>query len=114
MTTHPNLRSFMDLSTAHLTPATMDWLDSFLGKDNFTHWVAVTPYGWFLYADEEGDREYFPADLIACFAYARKHGAEYILFDRDADAVDDLPQYDDEESETAGMSEQDRKNLRLY
>ncbi|WP_036048695.1 hypothetical protein [Bradyrhizobium sp. Tv2a-2] len=93
---HPNLQSFMDLSTAHLKPSTREWLDSLDGQDNLSHWVAQTPYGWFLYCDEENGDNSFPDDLFACFTYARENGAAYILFDGAADAVADLPTYEDD------------------
>lgn len=93
--THPALRSFMDLSTAHLTPKTRDWLDEHDDQDNLSHWVAQTPYGWFLYCDEENAEGSIPDDLFACMTYARKHGADYVLFDADADALTDLPTFED-------------------
>ena len=39
--------------------------------------------GWFIWVGE-GDRDNLPADLVGITEYARRLGAEYILFDRDA------------------------------
>lgn len=95
MTDHPNLRNFMDLSTAHLTPATRGWLEKVSGEFALNHWVAATPYGWFLWCDEENAEGSIPADLFGCMTYARQNGAFYVLFDRDAEQLTDLPTYDD-------------------
>jgi hypothetical protein len=90
------LRAFLDLSTGHLSPETRAWMEEAAGQERAAgqchgpHWVAATPYGWFLYADEEPKPEDYPADLIACMVAARKRGAEYILFDSDADRGDGL------------------------
>jgi len=92
--THPNLRNFMDLSTAHLKPSTREWLERVSSdQGNLSHWVA--PYGWFLYCDEENGDDSIPSDAFACMTYARQHGADYILFDRDADQLTDLDVYED-------------------
>lgn len=93
---HPNLRNFLDLSTAHLSPSTREWLDRIAeDQNNLSHWVAPTPYGWFLYCDEENADDSIPADLFACMTYARTNGADYILFDRDADQLTDLPTFEE-------------------
>ncbi len=92
---HPNLRSFMDLSTAHLSLSTREWLERCAIEDNYSHWVASTPYGFFTYCDEENAEDSIPADAFACMTYARQHGADYILFDRDADQLTDLPTFEE-------------------
>jgi hypothetical protein len=93
--THPNVKAFMDLSTAHISPSTREWLTRAAGPGNFSNWVASTPYGWFTYCTEDDDDNDVPADLRACMEYAKQHGAFYILFDCDAQEVDDLHTFAD-------------------
>lgn len=96
------VRKFLDLSTRHLTPETRKWMCgqslSAMG-DHPKNWVAPTPYGWFVYADEENGSGDIPADLFACMTKARELDCEYILFDYDGsidEKVADLPVYDEE------------------
>ena len=75
------LRVFFDCSTAHLSEASSTYLN--VHADQGDELVAATPYGWFIWVGE-GDRNNLPADLVGITEYARRLGAEYILFDRDA------------------------------
>lgn len=84
--TYP-LRLFLDCSTAHLSPAARAYVDTGDGI------ASPTPYGWFVYASEEPD-DTVPADLAVIMAHARALGAEYINFDCDASAIDDLPTFE--------------------
>lgn len=97
------VRPFLDLSTAHLSPATHKWLDDVCAQQKRGDpgsWASCTPFGWFLWAhDEESDLTEFPADLQACMLKAQALGCHYILFDRDAapeGASLDLPWYGEE------------------
>lgn len=81
------LRLFLDCSTAHLSLAARDFLDTGDGI------ASATPYGWFVYASEEPE-EHVPADLRAVMAYARSLGAEYVNFDSDASEIADLKTFD--------------------
>lgn len=86
------LRVFFDCSTAHLSEASSSYLN--VHADQGDELVAATPYGWFIWVGE-GDRNNLPADLVGITEYARRLGAEYILFDRDApedDTSDSNPQ----------------------
>ncbi len=91
-------RKILVLSTAHLTLATNQWLDS---HDPKTEWPACGgpygPHGWFFYASEENlglGRTHIPDDLFAVMTYARKLGCDNILFDQDADKIDALPSWE--------------------
>lgn len=98
------LRAFLDLSTAHLSPETGQWL---IDLDWATRGPCggQTQFGWIMYAHDENtdwpsaphapEGEY-PADLWAIFQYARKVGADYVLFDADAPTLDELPSYNDD------------------
>lgn len=103
-----NIRTFLDLSTGHLTPATRDKLDEWCGAIDLTRkshsadgpptLMGATDCGWFVYtmADTEG----MPADLAECMAYACNEDCSYILFDCDGPYDKSLPVYEEaEESE---------------
>lgn len=81
------LRLFLDCSTAHLSLAARAYVETGDGV------ASPTPYGWFVYANEEPD-ERVPPDLAAVMAYARSLGAEYVNFDSDASEIDGLPTFD--------------------
>lgn len=91
---------YLDLSTAHLTPATHGLLD-----DAPDHLPTVMKhpdgYGWLVYVhqddvDPEEDTENIPPDLLACLNLAREHGCGWMVFDCDADTIPGLPTYDDD------------------
>lgn len=92
------IRSFLDLSSGHLSPETWTWLDAqttdevvrSLGPSVQAVLAGGMRYGWFVYADEEPG-ETIPADLAAVFRLARQRGCEYVLFDTDAMPMEDLP-----------------------
>jgi hypothetical protein len=89
--TYP-LRLFFDCSTAHLSLETRRDLDA--RATNGEDLVAATPFGWFVWA-EEHRRSDLPDDLSTIMAAARRLGAEYILFDRDAPENDALPVFEE-------------------
>ncbi len=93
------VRKFLDCSTAHVSEGTADWLQE-RGRDTAesphesSHSVGITPFGWFVYADEEATTTNFPSDLIGVMQFARKNGCEYILFDCDGPTHNGLPAFD--------------------
>ena len=89
------LRIFFDCATAHLSPASRDHLGDQVQRSASRpeSWIAQTPYGWFVWAEEEPGED-VPSDLAAIMRHARRHGAEYILFDADAPEAPDLPVFD--------------------
>jgi hypothetical protein len=90
----PYVRAFLDLCTSHVSQATGEWIttQAAKGEDAITL-MASTAYGWFVYASEERS-EGIPDDLWQCMEFARECHCDYILFDRDAVAIDELPTYD--------------------
>jgi hypothetical protein len=88
------LRSFLDLSSGHLTLGTRVWLDEVLHDPRHTLsspvYGGITAYGWFVYAPEDPDED-LPADLVRVLTQARQEGAEYVLLDCDALLRPDLP-----------------------
>lgn len=87
------IEKMLVLSTAHLTQETCnEWLRS-------TSTVVAyekADYGWFIYVgdDEAYKNASIPADLMACIQHARSSQVEWLMFDRDYDAVDGLPFYE--------------------
>ena len=92
------IRSFLDLSSGHLSPETWTWLDAQttneavrgLGPGTQVVLAGGMRYGWFVYAGEEPD-ETIPADLAAVFRLARQRGCRYVLLETDATPMEDLP-----------------------
>lgn len=86
------IRSFLDLSSGHLSPETQAWLDAQLADDLLrapenapAAMIAggKTRYGWFVYAPEDVS-DGLPKDLMIVLRKAREQGAEYVLLDCDA------------------------------
>ena len=80
----PEIRSFLTLSTAHITKRTSDRLT----KCNYNY----GNYGHFVYVG--GPHWDMPGDLLEVSNYARACGCQYVLFDRDGDTIDKLPTYE--------------------
>ncbi|MPR06316.1 hypothetical protein [Microvirga tunisiensis] len=99
------IKSFLDLSTEHVSKTTADWLDA-QGRlaaayrtdadpaPAFT--IGGTPYGWFISLPAAGGDEGrgVPEDLRKVFDYARKQDVHFILFDQAADTVDGLDTFE--------------------
>jgi hypothetical protein len=91
------IRTFLDLSTAHLP----EHLGShgLSGEDGVTAYQL--PYGWLMWVPPDPDAhaaDYpdLPAEVLAIKRYAHRLGGDYVLFhaDADADQVGDLPTRD--------------------
>jgi len=89
MTDTKFVRDFLDVSTAHISPAAKVWLEGVQGN----HAVANFEYGWF-WVVPQSDTELLHKDLEPIAEYASKAGCHHILFDRDADTIDALPTHD--------------------
>jgi hypothetical protein len=90
------VRLFLDLSTAHLPEHLGD--EGLSGEEGVTAY-AVAGVGWLAWVPDDPDAyaaDYpdFPAEVLVVQRYAREHGCDYILFDRDADSVAGLPRWD--------------------
>ena len=91
----PDIRTFLDLSTAHLPEQMCDRLDAIPGV--VAH---QTVYGWLMQVpDQPGDPDEHdgaevPDVLLTIQAFARTAGCAYVLFDADADRIDALPTWD--------------------
>lgn len=89
---YPRKLAVLDISTAHLKPETATLLD----KAPLDQWPVAggkTQYGYYIYAHDENDGS-IPPELWECCRFARKHGCEYLYFDRDADTYKELASFD--------------------
>lgn len=91
-------RQLLVLSTAHISKATADWLDS---RDPKTDWPFCGghygEYGWTFYCHESNvgdDDHHIPDDLFALMVFARGRGCDNLLLDRDGEEVEGLPTFD--------------------
>lgn len=102
-----HVRKYLDCSTNHLSWHTAKTLDGY-GRENavaqfddreprYVLTVASTGFGWTVaitedrLANENGD---IPADLHNVMKFAHAAGCDRIVFDRDADTIDELPTFD--------------------
>lgn len=93
----PNIRKFLNLSTAHVTEDTAKVLDHLPGiPDHWSQWVVGTDntYGWWIWAGQEDGLDDLPEDLRGCVDLAKQHDCDWILFDRDVEPIDQLPRYE--------------------
>lgn len=96
------IRKFLDLSTAHLTPATLTAMD-----DDTIQFAPIyrhpEGHGYFVWVPDSMDSLsepcVIPEDLKECLARARELGCDFINFDCDACDDEDLPEYDHETGE---------------
>jgi hypothetical protein len=87
--------NMLDISTAHVTSSTNDWLMTAGTNHNFI--VYPTEYGWLIpvmHYQEEIHITNIPRDLIAVLYYAKGLGCEWIHLDRDAEYDKELPSYE--------------------
>ena len=88
------IRTFLDLSTSHLSEEACRDLNSCEGVIAYE-----TTYGWLMYVPEEDAAELaedndWPPELVPIVEMARSKGCEYVLFDADAATTDLLPTFD--------------------
>ncbi|MFB7763674.1 DUF5983 family protein [Streptomyces xiamenensis] len=86
------VRSFLDLSTAHLREKTRDSLGSYPGIVAYQ-----TTHGWLMHAPEKDDlteEAGWPSELLPIIKQAHANDCAYVLFDGDAPQTDALPTFD--------------------
>ena len=89
--TRPNIRTFLDLSTAHLDPSSEIYLaeNSQAYREDPERWETWlcfdTGTGWFSWSGRGTEKPaLMPASLWLCLYYAALHGCAYVMFDPDA------------------------------
>ncbi|MDR6954147.1 hypothetical protein J2X65_003515 [Ancylobacter sp. 3268] len=95
MPDHPNIRRFLDLSTAHLKLETRGLWSTTFNRPVHVHQIE---YGFFVWAgtdEDDGTDDGWPTEVAACRKLARSLDCDYLLFDADADTVEGLEVFDD-------------------
>lgn len=79
----------LDISTAHITSAAADWLNS---NPPITLYPKAE-YGWFIYAQSD---EYIdvPESIMDCIKHAQSLGCDWLVLDRDGETIDNLKTYE--------------------
>lgn len=94
------VQKYLDLSTAHVSKETADWLDLIGNKEGDSIPVIMYlkgSYGWIVYAaqeDFEFENKKVPADLLQVINYAKSLDCIWIMFDCDGEQVKELPVYE--------------------
>lgn len=84
----------LDLSTQHLSQATTSWMEAAAKVQ--TLGIMERDEGFFIgtsFAADPDMKDGIPADLWHCMRFANVNGADYLLFDRDADLTKGLPSH---------------------
>jgi hypothetical protein len=97
-------KSILDLSTAHVSVPSRGWLDEqsaislayrSVSDERPVATIAGFGYGWFLTANPpDGALEAMPEDISRLLEYARSHNCDYVVIDRDADTLEELPAFE--------------------
>ncbi|MDR9836718.1 MULTISPECIES: hypothetical protein [Herbaspirillum] len=86
---------YLDISTAHISQATMNFLEGRAGSNAIGQTVAAYEYGVFVSVPDLADvKNDVPEDLRQVFNYARKRKCSVVRFDTDGDGHRDLPTFD--------------------
>lgn len=87
------IEKMLSLHPSHLTKTT----DILLRHDDVPGVVSFQKkgllgevYGMFVYISQDWKEEDVPGDLAACIELAKKHGCDWIMFDRDVEPVPEL------------------------
>jgi len=99
----PVIHRMLELSTAHLSPETMHFLDNqdFCSPVQSIILFEKKTFGYFIpIIDEQymADKEW-PADLMNVIRFAEAHGCTWIMLDSDGAFVDGLPRWDYDEDQ---------------
>lgn len=87
---------YLDISTAHITKKTDEYLQKQIGNYNSPLIVYEKEYGYFICVPWELDdiEMYIPSDLASCLGFARKHNCQWLILDCDAEVIDKLETYE--------------------
>lgn len=85
---------FMEISTAHISPETNEYLMAMIEDGDFMLHLFHTGYG-FLINVPYGDKWYtdLPLDLKRCLEFARENDCKWLHLDCEGDVIDDLKEY---------------------
>jgi hypothetical protein len=88
----PEIYSFLDISTAHITEEDNKQLDIHALKGELPVY-ALNEYGWFVWAETEFGDDMSSA-IKDVLEIARAHECAYVRFDRDGREYDELPKFE--------------------
>jgi hypothetical protein len=93
------ISKLLTLSTSHMTDEDQKKLTKWERLGAYPMLILTHPYGWMFWAHEQEDGEGveilgLSEELGRCLLHALSLGCDYILFDRDASAVEALPTFD--------------------
>lgn len=87
----PRIVKVLDLSTAHIPEQYSQCLHEMQAEDVIAY--QHSEYGYLMWVPA-GEHDRAPTEIQRIIDFARSLGCEYVLFDRDADVIDDLPHWD--------------------
>lgn len=98
MSAQPQIHYMVELSTGHLPYEICRSLADYDAVIAYPLTAGADSFGWLLPVPDhqqptDPDRQ-LPAELVAIYRYARLIGCTYILLDRDANTIADLPLWD--------------------
>jgi hypothetical protein len=88
------------LSTSHITAETAQLLEDReraaidTTSDRLPVFYSKSEYGWFVYVSEDAEDQGYPSDMVEVLRYARSNDCGWLMFDCDADVIEDLPAYE--------------------
>ncbi|MED3554117.1 hypothetical protein [Cytobacillus praedii] len=90
----------LEISNAHISEETSNWLDNEINNENSVLVVyQKLQYGWFISLPEDlvdGEVDYItvPEDLIRIIEFAKSENCTWVMLDRDAMTILELPIFD--------------------
>lgn len=89
------ISNILECSTAHIKEETKKQFDEeqYFGLIVYEKKIDNESYGWFIPLTDNWREKSLPDEVTALFDYAEKHGCQWVMLDRDADIIFDLPFY---------------------
>lgn len=94
------VRRFLDLGTSHLPPEVCHHLDAYEGVIAYPKRTETDDFGWWMWVPDDPQEsadameDPIPAEVLAVQLYARARGCDWVMFDRDSDAIPELPTWE--------------------
>lgn len=89
---------YLDISTAHITKETDEFLKRQVENDNSPLIVYKKECGYFVCVPDEDDLDeiemHIPSDLASCLGLALNHNCQWLVLDGGAEIIDELKTYE--------------------